>query len=158
MTLDQIKNNALVYILLPMRIGLSKAVLPFTWGFSFPEHIQNIYLISVVVISSIMILRGKKSLGFMILGFGLVAYRGFTFLPWVAVVVFITWLCYRFQVLNSPLQLFYDAGDDMGRALARCYVLSLSLHRFCPCLCCYWMSTRHMGGQVCDSFKNHASN
>ena len=105
-TLDQIKNNALVYILLPMRIGLSKAVLPFTWGFSFPEHIQNIYLISVVVISSIMILRGKKSLGFMILGFGLVAYRGFTFLPWVAVVVFITWLCYRFQGVKFAIAAF----------------------------------------------------
>ena len=97
MTLDAIKNNALVYILLPMRIGLSKAVLPFTWGINFPAHIQNIYLIAVVALSGGLIFKGKKTLGFMVLGFGLVAYRGFTFLPWAGVVLFIAWLCYKFQ-------------------------------------------------------------
>lgn len=31
--LTALKNNVLFYVLLPMRIGLDQAVLPFTWGF-----------------------------------------------------------------------------------------------------------------------------
>ena len=34
-TLDGIKNGAMFYGLLPLRIGLSDAVLPFTWGFQW---------------------------------------------------------------------------------------------------------------------------
>ena len=33
--LDAFKNNAMFYVLLPLRIGLDQAVLPFTWGFSW---------------------------------------------------------------------------------------------------------------------------
>lgn len=96
-TLDSIKNNALIYILLPLRIGLSKAVLPFTWGVSFPQSMQILYLGIVVALSAWMILRHKLTYGFLILACGLLAYRGFTFMPWAVVVLGITWLSYRFQ-------------------------------------------------------------
>ena len=96
-TLDSIKNNALIYILLPLRIGLSKAVLPFTWGVSFPQSMQILYLAVVIAASSWMILRHKLTYGFMILACGLLAYRGFTFMPWAVVVMVITWLAYHFQ-------------------------------------------------------------
>jgi len=33
--LDQVKNQAMFYGLLPLRIGLDDAVLPFTWGFQW---------------------------------------------------------------------------------------------------------------------------
>lgn len=96
MTLDAIKNNALVYILLPMRIGLSQAVLPFTWGVSFPPMMQNLYLIMVVAWAGYMIITKRLGLGFMILGIGLIMYRGFTFMPWGVVVLSVGYLSYRF--------------------------------------------------------------
>ncbi len=97
MTLDTIKNNALIYVLLPLRIGLSKAVLPFTWGISFPMMMQYLYLGLVVAASMLMVLRKRTSTGFLILAFGLVMYRGFTFMPWGVVLAVVTWLAYRFQ-------------------------------------------------------------
>ena len=103
MVLDQIKNNALVYILLPMRIGLAKAVLPFTWGVSFPPMMQNIYLLAVVGLSLLAALKGRTMLGFIILGFGLVMFRGFTYLPWWLVVVSISYIAWRCVDLKFAL-------------------------------------------------------
>ena len=37
--LDALKNNSMFYVLLPLRIGLDQAVLPFTWGF-MPGHLR----------------------------------------------------------------------------------------------------------------------
>ena len=103
MTLDRIKNNALVYVLLPLRIGLSKAVLPFTWGVSFPQSMQILYLAVVVIASGWMVMRRQIGWGFLILAFGLIAYRGFTFMPWALVVVVVTWLSYHFQGIRFAL-------------------------------------------------------
>ena len=101
--LDAIKNNALVYVLLPLRIGLAKAVLPFTWGVSFPQSMQMLYLGVVVVLSGWMILRRRIGWGFIILAFGLVVYRGFTFMPWAMMVAAITWLSFYFQGMRFAL-------------------------------------------------------
>ena len=81
-TLDLIKNNALVYVLLPLRIGLEKAVLPFTWGFTFTETHRNIFLAAAFAASFVMLLRGHKGFGIFIFVTALILLRGFTFLPW----------------------------------------------------------------------------
>ncbi len=95
MVLDQIKNNALVYILLPMRIGLAKAVLPFTWGVSFPPFFQNLYILVVLIAAFGFVLKRRFTLGFLILGLGLVAFRGFTYLPWWLVVMSVGYISWR---------------------------------------------------------------
>jgi len=95
MVLDQIKNNALVYILLPMRIGLAKAVLPFTWGVSFPPFFQNLYILVVLIAAFGFVLKRRFTLGFLILGLGLVAFRGFTYMPWWLVVMSVGYISWR---------------------------------------------------------------
>ena len=83
--LDLIKNNALIYVLLPMRIGLEQAVLPFTWGVTFTSEAQIIYLIGIIGTSCLMLFRGQKAMGLFLLAVGLIMFRGFTALPWWAV-------------------------------------------------------------------------
>ena len=95
MTLDSIKNNALVYLLLPLRIGLTKAVLPFTWGFAFTPAMQAAYLLAVFAGTALLAWRGRKTAACLLLSVGLVAYCGFTFLPWWVVFAGVGWLAWR---------------------------------------------------------------
>ena len=130
--LDQIKNNALVYILLPMRIGLAKAVLPFTWGFSFPPMMQNIYLLAVVCLSLFMVVKGRMTLGFLILGFGLVMFQGFTFLPWWMVVLsvsYIAWRCVgvKFAAVTIAMLVFITWAGHWQDALYSVYLCTASV-------------------------------
>lgn len=98
--LDQIKNTALVYLLLPMRIGFAQAITPFTWGSDFSPLAQGVYLGGVMLASAYFIISKRLGAGFMILGIGLVMFRGFTFLPWGLVVAVLAWLSYRFAGLR----------------------------------------------------------
>ena len=95
MTLDSIKNNALVYLLLPLRIGLTKAVLPFTWGFAFTPAMQAAYLLAVFAGTALLARRGRTTAACLLLSVGLVAYCGFTFLPWWVVFAGVGWLAWR---------------------------------------------------------------
>ena len=81
-TLDLIKNNALMYILLPLRIGLEQAVLPFTWGFTFTESHRQVYLAAVFAASIVLVLRRQTGFALFVFILGLIVLRGFTFLPW----------------------------------------------------------------------------
>ena len=130
--LDQIKNNALVYILLPMRIGLAKAVLPFTWGVSFPPMMQNIYLLAVVGLSLFMAIKGRFTLGFLILGFGLVMFQGFTFLPWwmvVGSISYIAWRCVdlKFATITIAMLVLITWAGHWQDALYSVYLCTASV-------------------------------
>jgi len=95
MTLDSIKNNALVYLLLPLRIGLTKAVLPFTWGFAFTPAMQTGYLLAVFGGTALLAWRGRMTMAALLLSVGLIAYSGFTYLPWWVVFAGVGWLAWR---------------------------------------------------------------
>ena len=95
MTLDSIKNNALVYLLLPLRIGLTKAVLPFTWGFTFTPAMQTAYLLAVCGGTALLAWRGRTTAAALLLSVGLIAYSGFTYLPWWVVFAGVGYLAWR---------------------------------------------------------------
>ena len=95
MTLDSIKNNALVYLLLPLRIGLTKAVLPFTWGFTFTPAMQTGYLLVVFGGTALLAWRGRTTMSALVLSVGLIAYSGFSYLPWWVVFAGVGWLAWR---------------------------------------------------------------
>jgi len=96
MILDRIKNTALIYVLLPMRIGLTQAILPFTWGIDFTPMMKFCYLGGVGILSLYLFARGRLVGAVLVAATGLVLYRGFTFLPWWVVVPTVTWLSWRF--------------------------------------------------------------
>ena len=95
MTLDSIKNNALVYLLLPLRIGLTKAVLPFTWGFTFTPAMQTAYLLAVCGGTALLAWRGRTTAAALLLSVGLIAFSGFTYLPWWVVFAGVGYLAWR---------------------------------------------------------------
>ena len=95
MTLDSIKNNALVYLLLPLRIGLTKAVLPFTWGFTFTPAMQTAYLLAVCGGTALLAFRGWTTAAALLLSVGLIAFSGFTYLPWWVVFAGVGYLAWR---------------------------------------------------------------
>jgi len=107
--LDALKNNTLYYVLLPLRIGLDQAVLPFTWGFSWTPQMSSALFALGAVLALGMAWAGLASAGLMILiGFGMIE-TGITNLPWPF-------------VLTGAAALGYVAG---GRRLALMVVILL---------------------------------
>lgn len=83
--LDSIKNNAFIYVLLPLRIGLEKAVMPMTWGIEFTDTGKLIYQMVVIGSFGLLMLRRQIAMAIFFLVAGYILYRGFTGLPWWAV-------------------------------------------------------------------------
>jgi glycine betaine/proline transport system permease protein len=105
-TLDMIKNTALMYVLLPLRIGLEQAVLPFTWGFTFTETHKQIYLAAILALSSLLLYRRHIGLAVFVAVLGLVMLRGFTFLPWWVVAGGVSFAALRASGLRLAVTCF----------------------------------------------------
>ena len=95
MTLDAIKKTALMYLLLPLRIGLTKAVLPITWGFTFTPVMQTAYLLTVLAGTAWLAWRGRTTAAGLLLSVGLIAYCGFSYMPWWVMFAGVGWLAWR---------------------------------------------------------------
>ncbi|GAB5437674.1 ABC transporter permease [Falsiruegeria mediterranea] len=80
--LDAFKNNAMFYVLLPLRIGLDQAVLPFTWGFAWTTNMSLGLFLAGAAIGAVLAWRGNVTGGLMVLiGFGMLE-TGISNLPW----------------------------------------------------------------------------
>lgn len=85
--LDSLKNGAMFYGLLPLRIGLDEAVLPFTWGFQWTAMHSAILLSVAAVIGAVLAMRGQVAFGiFVLIATGMVE-TGIAHLPWPFVLV-----------------------------------------------------------------------
>ena len=85
--LDSFKNGAMFYVLLPLRIGLDEAVLPFTWGFQWTPAMS----IWVFVLAGVAA-AGLAATGRVVQGLGLliaagVLETGVAQLPWPFVII-----------------------------------------------------------------------
>ena len=132
MTLDSIKNNALVYLLLPLRIGLTKAVLPFTWGFTFTAGMQAAYLIAVFAGAGWLAWRGRTTTASMLVAVGLIAYCGFTYLPWWVVFLGVSWLAWRhagsrFALVAAAMMLAITLTGHWQDALYSVYLCTAAI-------------------------------
>lgn len=80
--LDSVKNGAMYYILLPLRIGLAQAVLPFTWGFQWTPWMSLAVLAAAGLAALAIALRGRPASGLcVVIGAGVIV-TGITNLPW----------------------------------------------------------------------------
>ena len=66
-TLDAIKNAAMFYALLPVRIGLDGAVLPFTWGVQWTASMSLAFYAAAAALAVILSLRGRVVAGLSLL-------------------------------------------------------------------------------------------
>ncbi|MCB4455876.1 ABC transporter permease [Leisingera sp. McT4-56] len=85
--LTALKNNVLFYVLLPMRIGLDQAVLPFTWGFSWTPMMSLGLFAAGAAAGVVFALRGQMALGVMLLIAAGMLETGISQLPWPFVLV-----------------------------------------------------------------------
>lgn len=84
--LDAIKNGAMYYALLPLRIGLDNAVLPFTWGFSWTGTMSLWLLAAASLAAGAAAVSGRLALAAGILFAAWTLHTGLTDLPWPAVI------------------------------------------------------------------------
>ena len=80
--LDSFKNTFMFYGLLPLRIGLDQAVLPFTWGFVWTAWHSTVFLGTVCVIGAGIALSGRVLAGLVLIILGGMLETGISQLPW----------------------------------------------------------------------------
>ncbi|KPA20502.1 Glycine betaine transport system permease protein OpuAB [Shimia sp. SK013] len=85
--LDAVKNTSMFYGLLPLRIGLADAVLPFTWGFKWTAAHSMGFFAIVAVISGVLALRGQVTAGAVVAIAALFLEIGVAQAPWPLVVI-----------------------------------------------------------------------
>ena len=92
--LTAIKNGVMFYVLLPLRIGLDQAVLPFTWGFVWTSGMSMALFAAGAVVGLYCAYRGKLTLGLVILIAAGMLETGISQLPWPFVLVGVGALSY----------------------------------------------------------------
>ncbi len=106
--MDNIKNAMLYYVLLPVKLGFERAIVPFTWGVSFTPSARIAYWLVAVGGCVAAFGTGWWRFGVAILVVAGVLYFGVTGLPWVSVLALTTLVAYR--VGGRPLAMLAGAS------------------------------------------------
>jgi glycine betaine/proline transport system permease protein len=85
--LTSFKNGIMFYVLLPLRIGLDQAILPFTWGFQWTTTMSFWFFAAAALAAVALALRGKLTLGLVVLIAAGILETGVSQLPWPFVLV-----------------------------------------------------------------------
>ncbi len=92
--IEGFKNSAFFFVMLPVKIGFSQAVSPFTWGFALTPALTAGYAAIVIGVSIWAALKGRVTLAAMILVSGAFLYIGLTNLPWVTLLAALVFASY----------------------------------------------------------------
>ena len=93
--MDSLKNGALYYVLLPVKIGLERAIVPFTWGVTFAPAAKVAYWAIAALACFAGFATGKWRAGIaVVIGMAFV-YFGATGLPWLSVLGYATLLAWQ---------------------------------------------------------------
>lgn len=90
--MDTLKNGATYYALLPVKIGLEKAVVPFTWGVSFTPAAKTAYWAIAALACLAAFATGAARAGIAVIVGLAFLYFGATGLPWLSVLGFVVLL------------------------------------------------------------------
>jgi glycine betaine/proline transport system permease protein len=130
--LDTVKNGAMFYGLLPLRIGLDNAVLPFTWGFQWTPFMSFMWYILAVIVGLALAVSGRLVGGVLIVIAAGILETGIAELPWPFVLVGVAALGYiaggvRLAGLSVFLLLTIMVSGLWGRALLSLYLCSAAV-------------------------------
>ncbi len=84
-TIKAIKNTALFYLMLPVKIGLEETISPFSWGFTFTTPMKIGYAAVMAALVAVLVLRGRMRAGIGLSLLAILLYFGITGLPWLTV-------------------------------------------------------------------------
>ncbi|SFK93558.1 ABC transporter permease [Shimia haliotis] len=86
-TLDAVKNTSMFYGLLPLRIGLADAVLPFTWGFQWTAMHSLMFFAASAAIGGLLAWRDHLTAGVVVVIAALLLEIGIAQAPWPLMLV-----------------------------------------------------------------------
>lgn len=101
LVLEAVKNTAFFYVMLPIKIGFSKAISPFSWGFAFTPMVVAIYAGVVLAGAAALAWSGRVVGAVALIIAGLLLYSGLTGTPWV--VLFVLFVTLSWQVGGKRL-------------------------------------------------------
>jgi len=90
-----IKNSALFYFLLPLRIGLAKAISPFSWGFSLETWMMQAYAVGTALLAALAAWRYSWRISVGIVITATLLWFGMTGLPWLVFVLVVTTIAWQ---------------------------------------------------------------
>ncbi len=155
------KNNALYFVLLPVRIGFDQAVLPFTWGFSWTPGMSLWLFAAAGIVAVSLVTVGRAMAALMLLIAAGVLETGVSQLPWpflIAAAAALAWCAKgpRLAVLVAVLLASLLLAGLWERALLSLYlsgvsVLACVLFGGLTGLCCaVWPPLWRAVQPVCD--------
>ena len=106
-SLDGIKNGAMFYVLLPLRIGLDDAVLPFTWGIQWTPTFSTVLFAAAALAAIALAATGRIGAGILLAIVALTLETGITNLPWPFVLAGAAALGY---IAGGPRLAVFSAG------------------------------------------------
>lgn len=93
--MDSIQNAIQFFVLLPVKLGFDRAIVPFTWGMSFTPAMRIAYWAVALAACAAAFGGGRWRAGVTILVLAGIAYFGTTGLPWVIVLLAMTLVAHR---------------------------------------------------------------
>jgi glycine betaine/proline transport system permease protein len=94
-TMTWIKDTAIYFVFLPLRIGLRQAVSPFSWGFALTPAMIQAYWLSVALLTLGALLLGRNRTAIGVALFGWLLYYGTMGVAWPGFFAVILLLAYR---------------------------------------------------------------
>jgi glycine betaine/proline transport system permease protein len=94
--LETFKNNFLYFFILPLRIGMVRAVAPVSWGITLTPTVIAVYAAIIAALAGGLAARFGWRPALAVIVAGLFFYFGFTAFPWpafIALVVTLAWRC-----------------------------------------------------------------
>lgn len=104
--LDSVKNSFLFFVLLPVKLGLKKAVAPFTWGFSMTPLIAGLYWAAAILAAAGLLFVSRWRLAVTTMLVSAVLYYGVTGLAWPATIAVLTLFAYQLGGLRVAAFVF----------------------------------------------------
>jgi glycine betaine/proline transport system permease protein len=94
--IEAFKNGFLYYFILPLRIGMIRAVTPFSWGIALTPAVITIYAVLVAAVAAALGARFGWRSALAVLVAALYFFFGFSAFPWpatTALIVTLAWRC-----------------------------------------------------------------
>ncbi len=93
--MKSIKNTALFYYLLPIRIGFSKAISPFSWGFALETWMVQGYALVCALLCVVATWRYSWKVGVGIVITATLLWFGMTGIPWIVFIAVVSTLAWQ---------------------------------------------------------------
>ena len=106
--LTEVKNNFFYYYLLPMRVGFSQSILPFTWGFDFTQEMRWGYALACTLLVLLVSWWRNWQTGVAVAFLSYFLYFGTTGMSWLVFVLFAVLLAW--QIGGVVLAVFVGAS------------------------------------------------